>query len=370
MQRRCDPGSSRGSTVAPSPAVTVGRAWQARAVPPATRRPTGRSAVSGAASLAWHDASPAPVVLVSGPEELFAERAVERVIELARQQDPDVEVTRLDAGEYARGTLGVVTSPSLFDEVRLVVVDGVERGTDDLMTDALAYLVAPVPEVVVVLCHGGGPRGKKLLDALRGANVPTVQCDLVKKDADKTAFVSAELRRAGRRAEPAAVRALVDAVGSDLRELAAACAQLVADSAGVISTAAVERYYGGRIEASGFHVADAALDGDPGRAVALLRHALATGVDPVPLVAALAAKLRVLAKVAATRGRGQDAVRALGLAPWQVERAARDLARWTPEGLAEAITAVAQADAEVKGLSRDPQFAVERAVLRVASASR
>ena len=161
----------------------------------------------------------------------------------------------------------------------------------------------------------------------------------------------------------------MDAVGSDLRELAAACAQLVADTAGVVSEVVVERYYGGRIEASGFHVADAALEGDPGKAVALLRHALATGVDPVPLVAALAAKLRVLAKVAATRGRGQEAVRSLGLAPWQVDRALRELSRWTPEGLAGAISAVAQADAEVKGQSRDPQFAVERAVLRVAAAA-
>jgi DNA polymerase-3 subunit delta len=103
--------------------------------------------------------------------------------------------------------------------------------------------------------------------------------------------------------------------------------------------------------------------------VALLRHALATGGDPVPLVAAIAAKLRVLAKVAATRGRGAAAVRELGLAPWQVDRARKDLARWTPEGLAAAITAVAQADAEVKGAGRDPVFAVERAVLRIASAA-
>ena len=45
-----------------------------------------------------------------------------------------------------------------------------------------------------------------------------------------------------------------------------------------------------------------------------------------------------------------------------------DLRRWTPEGLASAISAVAQADAEVKGEGRDPRFAVERAVLRVAGA--
>ena len=57
------------------------------------------------------------------------------------------------------------------------------------------------------------------------------------------------------------------------------------------------------------------------------------------------------------------------MAPWQVNRAVQDLRRWSPEGLATAISAVAQADAEVKGEGRDPQFAVERAVLRVAGAA-
>ena len=185
---------------------------------------------------------------------------------------------------------------------------------------------------MLVLRHGGGVRGKKLLDLLRSTGVPTVACDVIKSDSDKSAFVTAELRRAGRRADAAAVRALVDAVGSDLRELAAACAQLVADTSGLIGADVVERYYGGRIEATGFRVADAAVAGNAGQAVALLRHALATGVDPVPIVAALAAKLRVLAKVAAVRGRGAGAVRDLGLAPWQTDRAMSDLRRWTPGG--------------------------------------
>src|SRR3712207_9388364 len=107
--------------------------------------------------------------------------------------------------------------------------------------------------------------------------------------------------------------------------------------------------------ATGFRVADAPIAGETGQAVALLRHALATGGDPVPLVAALAAKLRVLAKVAATRGRGSAATRDLGLAPWQLDRARKDLAHWTPEALAAAITAVAQADAEVKGAGRSEE---------------
>lgn len=289
---------------------------------------------------------------------------------LAREADPDVEVTRLDAAQYTAGMLGVTTSPSLFAEDKVVVVEALESGPDELFADVQAYVPAPAPGVVLVLRHGGGVRGKKTLDALRAAKVPEVACDAVTSDGDKTSFVTAELRRAGRRADAAAVRALVDAVGSDLRELAAACSQLVADTTGMIGEEVVERYYGGRIEATGFRVADAAVAGDAGQAVALLRHALATGLDPVPIVAALAAKLRTIAKVGAVRSRGQGALRDLGLAPWQVDRALRELRSWTPEGLADAISAVAQADAEVKGESRDPRFAVERAVLRVAAAAR
>ncbi|MEN0130272.1 MAG: DNA polymerase III subunit delta [Brevundimonas sp.] len=339
-------------------------------MPPATRRAPARSGRPAPTDgVSWDEAPLAPIVLVRGAEGLLADRAIDRIVSLAKAADPAVEVTRFDADQYTPGALGVLTSPSLFAEDKVVVVDGLERGTEELLAEATTYLATPAPGVVMVLRYGSGQRGKKLLDALKAARVPVVACDPITSDSDKTAFVGSELRRAGRRADGEAVRALVDAVGSDLRELASACSQLVADTTGLIGADVVERYYGGRIEATGFRVADAAVAGQSGEAVALLRHALATGVDPVPMVAALAMKLRTLAKVAAVRSRGQGALRELGLAPWQVDKATRELRRWTPEGLAAAISAVAQADAEVKGEGRDPQFAVERAVLRVAAAS-
>jgi len=303
-----------------------------------------------------------------GSEELLAERAAARVVAGVRRTDAQAEVVRLAADEYAAGELSVATSPSLFSEAKVVVVTGLDKGTDAALADAQDYLAAPDRDAVVVLCHGGGQRGKRFLDAAGAAQVPTVVCDPVRTDADKSDFVAAELRDAGRRAEPRAVRALVDAVGQDLRELACACAQLVADTTGLVTADVVDRYYGGRVEATGFQVADAAVAGDAARAVALLRHALATGVDPVPLVAALAVKLRTLAKVSAVRGRA-GAARELGLAPWQVERASAELRHWTPQSLAAAIMVVAQADAEVKGAMRDRSHAVERAVLRVAQAA-
>ncbi|MCL2464542.1 MAG: DNA polymerase III subunit delta [Micrococcales bacterium] len=319
--------------------------------------------------MTWEQAAPAPVVLVRGTEDLLIERAVEQIVGQVQAADPEVEVARVDAVEYVAGTLVVLTSPSLFSDSKVVVVDGLDQAPDDLLADAIAYVAAPLDSAVVVLCHGGGQRGKALLDAVRAGGAPEVACDPIKSDGDKVAFANGELRRAGRRADEGALRALVDAVGDDLRELAAACSQLVADSTGPIGVDVVERYYGGRVEATGFQVADAAVAGEAGPAVALLRHALATGLNPVPIVGALAARLRLLAKVGAMRGRGADAARELGMTPWQVNRAIGELRNWTPEGLATAIGAVAQADAEVKGASRDPRFAVERAVLAIAAAA-
>ena len=326
---------------------------------------------AAAPGVAWDEVELSPLVLVTGSEALLAERAVDRLVALAREVDPAVEVTRIEAAGYEPGKLRDAASPSLFDEARMVVVTGLQSGTDEALDEVARYVADPAPDVWLVLQHGGGVRGKRALDAVRAARAVVVTCEPIKRDGDKTAFVVAELRRARRKAEPAALRALVEAVGSDLRELAAACQQLAADSAaGPITLDLVTRYYGGRVEATGFRVADAAVEGRAGEAVAMLRHAVATGTDPVPLVAALAAKLRILAKVGAARGRGLDPARDLNLAPWQVDRARRELASWTPEALAHAIGAVAQADAEVKGGGRDPVFAVERAVLAVAHAAR
>jgi DNA polymerase-3 subunit delta len=295
---------------------------------------------------------------------------MDRIRSLVRAAEPDVEVSRLDAGSYEAGSLAMNVSPSLFGERKLIEVEGLESMNDAFLADVLAYLAQPEPDAVLVLRHGGGNRGKKLLDAVKSAGWPIVDCQPLKKDADKTAFVVAEFKAASRRIEPAAVQALVNAVGASLAELAAACSQLISDAATTVDADMIDRYYGGRVEASAFKVADAAMAGNAPLALSTLRHALATGADPVPLVAALAAKLRTLAKVAGAQGSSAQVARQLGMQPWLVEQAQRDVRRWTPEGLIRSIQVTAEADAQVKGLSRDPVYAVERAVTVVATSVR
>lgn len=308
-------------------------------------------------------------MLVSGPEEYLGIRAMDSIRAQVRSSSPDVELTRLSAGSYEAGSLAMAVAPSLFGEGKLIEVDGLEAMNDAFLADGLAYLSNPEEDVVLVLRHAGGTRGKKLLDAVKSAGWPLVDCQPLKKDSDKTAFVVSEFKAGGRRIEGEAVQALVNAVGANLSELAAACNQLIADATTTVDAATVERYYGGRVEATAFKVADAAMAGNGPLALSTLRHALSTGVDPVPLVAALAAKLRTLAKVAGAQGSAASIARNLGMQPWLVEQAQRDVRRWTPEGLIRSIQVVAEADAQVKGLSRDPVYAVEHAVTVIATSA-
>lgn len=325
----------------------------------ATRAPASNTA-------SWRDVVPAAVVLVSGPEDYLGIRAMDKVRAQVRATAPDVELSRINASAYEPGALAMRVSPSLFGESKLIEIEAVEGMNDAFLADALDYLQHPEPDAVVVLRHAGGARGKKLLDAIRKGGWPVVDCQPLKKDSDKAAFVMAEFKAEGRRINQDAVQALVNAVGADLSELAAACSQLIADAGSTVTAEVVDRYYGGRIEATAFKVADAAMAGNAPLALSTLRHALATGADPVPLVAALAAKLRTVARVAGASGSSAQIAADLGMQPWLVEQAQRDVRRWTPDGLVRAIQATAEADAQVKGLSRDPVYAVEHAVTVIA----
>jgi DNA polymerase-3 subunit delta len=310
-----------------------------------------------------------PVVLVVGPEDLLVERAVAGVLGAARAAHPATEVVEMAGAGYETGSLAVHASPSLFAEPRVVVLHGLEDANEALVTELLGYVQEPAEDVTLVLCHRGGARAKKVLDAARKVGALELECPAIKSDRDKTDFVTREFRAAKRQVSQDAVRALVEAVGSDLRELASACSQLVADTTGRVEVDSVTLYHSGKVEATGFRVADAAVGGRTGEALELLRHALATGLDPVPIVAVLASSLRTLAKVAGggRTGRSADVGKELGMAPWQVDKARRQLSGWHPDGLARSIMAVAEADAAVKGGGRDPQYAVERAVVTVAS---
>ena len=313
--------------------------------------------------------SPDPLTLVVGEEELLVERAIDEVISAARSRAPDAEVQAETAAVLAAHDVTMLLSPSLFGAARVVVLRDMQDGAPQILDALLDGLRSVEDEISVVVTHAGGAKGRSALDRLASAGAAVVRCGRLTRPSERADFVAAEVRRAGRQITADGVAALIDSVGTDLRELATACDQLIADTTGPIDAAAVARYHRGRADATGFAIADRAVEGDVAGALEVLRWAQATALPPVLVTSALAADLRLIARVASA-GRGSSAAvaRTLGLPAWKVDKATRWARGWTPAALAAALRAVALADGEVKGAAADAGYATERAVLAVAQA--
>jgi DNA polymerase III subunit delta len=311
----------------------------------------------------------APVTAIVGDEDLLVERAVADLVaavggdpEGTETEPPDVHDVR--AAEMRPGDLTTLTAPSLFGGRCLVIVRSAQDASKDVAAELARLAVAPAPDVVLVFTHSGAAKNKALLT---GHGVRRIDCPAVKRFGERLDFLRGEFNRAGRKADDSGLRTLLDAVGNDLRELAAACSQLAADTTGVINQGVVARYYRGRAEATGFTVADRAVEGKLSEALEQLRWALATGVSPVLITSALAQGVRALGRVGtAARVQRADALAAeLGMPPWKVDRVRQQLKGWTAEGVARAHAVVAQADAEVKGEGTSPGYALERAITEI-----
>jgi DNA polymerase-3 subunit delta len=310
------------------------------------------------------------MTMIVGDEELLVDRAIGDVVAAARVADPETEVVDLGPGTLEPGRLLELTSPSLFGGGKVLVVRSAQDLGKDLAAEVTAYAADPADDITLVLVHHGGAKGKALLDKLARLGARKVACPKITKPSERVGFVRAEIRRAGGTISEDAARFLLDAVGNDLRELAGACSQLVADTAGPIDDAAVARYHRGRAEVSGFTVADRTVEGRLAEALEQLRWALATGVPPVLITSALAQGVRSLAKVGgAPRGlRGPGLAKELGMPPWKIDRVRAQLRGWSPEGVAEALGVVAETDAQVKGGAADAAYALEKAIGQIIAA--
>ena len=305
------------------------------------------------------------LTLLQGSESLLADRAITAILKAS----PAATVTQLDRDEIEIGAITDALAPSLFGEERIIVL----REIQDLIAEAgeeiTTYLANPEDGVHLILWHKGGVKGKALLDKIKKEKPEVIACDAIKKDSEKSDFIRSEFKGLGRKVSTDAVQALLDSLGSDLREMSGAISQLAADTeqGKEIDEAAVAKFQQGRVETSGFDVADAAMDGKRDLALLALRNALDTGTDPVLITSALAGSLRTLAKVSgASRGvKSFDLASSLGLPPWQIDKARRQLVHWTPATLAGAVVAVAQADADIKGAAVDPIHSLERAIISI-----
>jgi DNA polymerase III subunit delta len=306
--------------------------------------------------------------LVLGEEDLFVERAIADVLRSARRQagTEDIPVDRLRAGELGTSELAELLSPSLFADERVVVLEAAAEAGKEAVA-LIAATAADLPEgTMLVVVHSGGGRAKALADQLKKLGAEVHECAKLKWPNERVDFVRREFRELKVTVSDETVNVLVDAVGSDVRELASACSQLVADTDGQVDAAAVRRYHSGKAEVKGWDIADMAVVGDIAGAAEALRWAMLGGEPQVVLADALAEAVHAIARIGPQSGDPYRLASELGMSPKRVQKIQRQARRWSRESVAEAIRVVAALNGDVKGVAADADYALEAAVRRVA----
>ena len=245
-----------------------------------------------------------PLVLLVGDEDLLVDRAVSAIAAAARRADPGVIETERAGVQIEGSELHELLGPSLFGDARLMVI----RAAQDVRVAARpcwCRTCRPRPRAPRSCCSTpGGAKGKAVLELARKAKALEIGCAKLTRAEERADFVRDEVRRGRRphrRRTPLAV--LIDAVGSDLRELAA------------VAGAAGQRLRRRRVDVDlvrAFHTR-------PGRGQRLrgvrprrgraqrcrrsrrLRHALTLGVPHVVIADALADGVRSVARVVVGR---------------------------------------------------------------------
>lgn len=307
--------------------------------------------------------------LILGSEGALADRALAKLS--AQLREESAELTTLFASELAHGEISDALAPSLFSDRRALIIRELQDLPEESKVEISRYLENPDSNLTLVMLHKGGVKGKALVEQIKKSGAEVITCEPLKRESDKEDFVRNLFIDLGRKASPSAINALVSATGSDLRELAAAVSQLASDTpAGLIEEQHVNKYHQGRIETTGFDVADKVLDGNFAEALITLRHAVATGTDPVMITSAIASSLRGIAKVSGVNRtqKSFELAGELGMAPWQIDKSRRQLSGWNAETLTSAVEAIAKCDAQVKGGASDPIYALEQAISAISLA--
>lgn len=303
----------------------------------------------------------APVYLLSG-ETFLAEEAIDR-IRAEAATDPLSEAS-FGPGAAAPEILGALETPSLLGGRRLVVVRDAHELAKDAVEALLRYLEAPSPSAVLVLVAAGRT---KLDGAVKGAAKVVLEAP---KGRRLVGWIRERARERRLRVDDRAGWALVDSVGTELRDLDAALEQLstALGEGAAVGAAEVRTAFPRLADERVFAFQDAVGERRLPAAMTALRRLLEQGDEPLMVFGALSSQIRRMLRARRSADVGAKAVGdALGLPSWRAERLQRQCRSYREDELVEALGVLATTDVEMKGGDLPPEAALERAVVQIVS---
>ena len=311
-----------------------------------------------------------PVYLLTGTDRpkiaVALQRLRGRIGEDATEQLHAAEATGEDA-VAACNALGLFGG-----EARLVVVDGVEAWKAADVKEVESYLTAPAPTTVLALVGDGLKRDSAIAKAVAKAG-DVLAYDVPKKQLPE--WVAEQFARVGASAERDACRALVEAVGDDVGDLASEIQKLATWANGEqITRADVEQLAVGRAETPIFAVTDAWGRRDVAATLQATESLLDRSHRPrsgelIRLVGSLVGhvgRVRKISRLTDEGVRTKEIVGRLKMHPFVAEKAAKQAGNFSPDELAQATVRLAELDAGAKGGSRlPPELQLERTLVEI-----
>jgi DNA polymerase-3 subunit delta len=289
--------------------------------------------------------SGSPVMLLWG-EDAFLLR--EAALELLG----DVRAIEVDAGEWQGTELQDLATPSLFGEPRALLVTDCRSLSKDALGAIGSYLVAPDPEAPLVLACTVAERGKPpaALQKLVQPVGEVRQVQVARKEIEP--WLVQRAKKAELDLTPPASRALVQTLGEDLGQLAAAVQQLADAFRGQkVTPAQIHQQFRGLGEQKTWDLCDRAFTKDLPGAIRALRSIEENGDEALMVLGGIAVRVRDLLRVRALPDRlaPTQVAREAGLRfEWQARRYQQQARNFTLEQLVTIHDRIADADRALK----------------------
>jgi DNA polymerase-3 subunit delta len=303
-----------------------------------------------------------PAYLIHGDDEAKLDSWRARVRKRAADEGASFELmdTARDTGDAVAMALSSMT---LSMGTRYVVVDGLERWKDKDVSAVAPVLASPPPATVVALI--GTKRWQpgrrawsppaKLVNAVRKAGGDVIE-EAAPKARELPGWIAKRAQELGLTVDREAARALIERIGSErrlVRELEKIA--IYAPDGGRVTADVVHTLTASDVEAEAYELADAVVDGDQARALALAEDLQDRNTDVMHILYALlrrAAEMRRAWAVIEAGGRSADVAAALGIPEKQAWKAKKIAARARDadgERLEQVVGRLAELDWAIRG---------------------
>ncbi|HVF53871.1 MAG TPA: DNA polymerase III subunit delta [Actinomycetota bacterium] len=306
--------------------------------------------------------SEAPRVYLLVGDPFSAEEALDRI--RAETGADTLSEASFDSGLEPADVIGALQTPSLLGGTRLVMVRDVAGLKKDQIAAIEDYLAAPAGHSTLVLLSSGKT---KLEAAVRA--VGAVIALETPKGRKLATWVRERGRVHGLKLDDRACWALIDAVGTELRDLDNALEQLQTfDDESLVGAAQVKQMFPRLSDERIYAFTDGVGDRKLAVAMAALRRLFDQGDEPLVIFGALTGQVRrMLHARPHVDGGARGIEEALGLPGWRAERLHRQSRSYREDELVAAMQLLSETDVELKSGAGEAasRAALERAVVTI-----